>query len=329
MEIAPGIHQLKVPIPDNPLGNLNCYLVKGKDGWLMIDTGWYTPDAYEALKSGLKALGLTTTDIASMIITHVHPDHFGLAGRIKHSSPKTRLIMHRWEADLIESRYIKFAELREKWDPLLMRHGVPLDEIESLKSASMPTLQYVITTMSDDTVYGGEIISTGMYDLEVIWTPGHSPGHICLYEPKNQMLFSGDHVLPTISPNVSYNAQSGDNPLGDYIGALHKVQNLPITKVLPAHEHIFTDLRGRIDQIIEHHAARKQEMLRVIAREHHHAYYIASQVTWSLPGLIWNQFPPMHRRMAVSETVAHLESMRWEGTAIRITTDGVITYRAA
>lgn len=329
MEIAPGIHQLKVPIPDNPLGYLNCYLVKGNDGWLMIDTGWHTPDAYAELKAGLKSLGLATTDISTIVITHVHPDHFGLAGRIKASSPKTQLFMHRFDADLIESRYIKLAELRKEIAALLRRHGTPEPDVALLQSASMPTLQYVIVTLPEKTLYGGEIISTGIYDLEVIWTPGHSPGHICLYEPKNQLLFSGDHVLPEITPNVSYTPQSGDNPLGDFIGALRKIQNIPVAKVLPAHERIFTDLRGRIGQIIEHHAARKQEILRVITREPHHAYHVSSQLSWSLPGLIWNQFTPLHRRMAVTETVAHLESMRWEGTATKITTDGVITYRAA
>lgn len=327
MEVVPGIHQIKVPIPDNPLGFLNCYLVKGKDGWLMIDTGWFTPDAYEALKSGLKEMGLATTDIATMVVTHVHPDHFGLAGRIKASSPKTQLIMHRYDADLIRSRYIKFAGLQPKNAAILLRHGVPAAEIDAFKTASMPTLQYVITTFPDDTVYGGEILSTGLFDLEVIWTQGHSPGHICLYEPKNRILFSGDHVLPEISPNVSYTSQSGDNPLGDYICALRKVQNLPVTKVLPAHEHIFTDLRGRVEQILQHHEGRKQEILDRVAIEPRNAYFLASRLTWNIPNMKWEQFSSMLKRSAVMETLAHLEALRWEGRVDRITEDGQVNYR--
>ncbi len=125
MEIAPGIYQVKVPIPDNPLGYLHAYLLEGKKGWLIIDTGWNTPDALAALETGLKELGLTLEDIATMIVTHVHPDHFGLAGRIKHTSPKTELLTHRWEADLIESRYIKFSELQDEMAAMLQRQGVP------------------------------------------------------------------------------------------------------------------------------------------------------------------------------------------------------------
>ncbi len=327
MEIAAGIHLIKVPIPDNPLGHLNCYLVQGKEGWLMVDTGWYTPDAYDALKSGLKALGLGTTDIATIVVTHVHPDHFGLAGRIKASSPRTLLAMHRYEADLIESRYIKFNALSQRMDPIFERHGADRAENEQMKTASMPALQYVITTFPDQTLYGGEILSTGMYDLEVIWTPGHSPGHICLYEPRNQLLFAGDHILPTISPNVSYNAQSGDNPLGDYLGALRKVQNLPVTKVLPGHENIFTDLHGRVEQIVEHHKKREEEILRVISKGPKNASEISSQLTWNIPNLRWDQFPIMHRRIAMTETIAHLEAMRWEGKVTKIADVRSITYR--
>ncbi|MDO8472873.1 MAG: MBL fold metallo-hydrolase [Dehalococcoidia bacterium] len=328
MEIAPGIHQLKVPIPDNPLGHLNCYLVKGTAGWLMVDTGWYTPDAYEGLKQGLKDMGLTLNDIATMVVTHIHADHFGLAGRIKASSPKTKLVMQRWEADLIETRYIKFAQLRDKMSALFLRHGVPEIQLEPMKSASMPMLQYVITTFPDQTVHGGEILSTGVYDLEVIWTPGHSPGHICLYEPQNRLLFSGDHVLPKVSPNISYTAESGDNPLGDYIGALRKVQKLPVTKVLPAHEHIFTDLYGRVEDIIAHHDKRKREILAVVAKEPRNAYYVSSRINWDVPKLKFDQFPDHMKRSAVTETVAHLEALRWEGRLTRFTDNGVVTYMA-
>ena len=329
MEIAPGIHQVKVPIPNNPLGHLNCYLVEGKNGWLMIDTGWNAADAFNSLQAGLKDVGLTLTDISTIVVTHVHADHFGLAGRIKHISPRAELLTHRWESDLIESRYIKFAELRDKMAAMLECHGVPSSAVSALGSASMPTLEFVTLAFPDCVLYGGEVISTGVYDLEVIWTPGHSPGHICLYKPRNRLLFSGDHILPGITPNVSYHVQSGDNPLGDYIGALRKLQNLPATKVLPAHEHIFTDLRRRIDQIAEHHELRKAEILKALYNDTHNAWEIASRLTWNVPGQAWEQFPPLLKRSAVTETIAHLECMRWEGKVQKITKGKTIWYALA
>ncbi len=328
MQIVPGIYQLKVPIPDNPLGYLNAYLLEGRNGWLLVDTGWNTPTAFACLETGLKELGLTLEDIATIIVTHVHPDHFGLAGRIKHASPKTELLTHRWEADLIESRYIKFSELQDEMATMLQRQGVPPVELSTLPYASMPALRFVTVANPDRVLYGGEIISTGVYDLEVIWTPGHSPGHICLYEPNNKILFSGDHILPTISPNVGYHVQSGDNPLGDYICALHKVENLPVTKVLPAHEHIFTDLPGRIRELINHHEARKAEIQEAITREALNVYDVSAHITWNIPGLTWEQLPPLQKRFAVTETMAHLQSMRWEGKVRKIVEENSVLYAA-
>lgn len=324
MEIEPGIHQIKVPIPDNPLGNLNCYLVEGKEGWVMIDTGWYTPETLDSLKRGLKDLGLSFSDIATIVITHTHPDHFGLAGRIKQLSPDTKLIMHRLEADLIESRYIKFSDLIQQVGFFLQCHGVSSHIIPDLDRSSMPALEYVRITYPDKTLYGGEIIDTGKYKLEVIWTPGHSIGHICLYEPRNELLFSGDHILPHITSAISLHVQSGDDPLGDYLNALNKIENMPVKKILPAHEDIFTDFQGRINEIEKHHQDRGNEIQLTISNKQLSACEISSQIAWNISN--WDDLSPLHKRLAVMETVAHLEYLRWKGKVQRIIENDVIKY---
>ena len=328
MEIVKGINLLRVPIPDNPLGFLNCYLVAGTDGWLMVDTGWSTAEALASLRAGLKDLGLEVTDIETIVLTHVHPDHFGLAGRLKQLSPHTRILTHHWEMALIESRYIKFAELQKKMGVLLREHGVPDSVAGSMETASMPAMEYVTITMPDAALYGGEIIKTGLFELEVIWTPGHSPGHICLYEPDNQLLFAGDHILPTITPNVSYHVQSGDNPLGDYLCAIQKLERLRVAKVLPGHEDVFEDLQGRLAAIVRHHRNRKEEMRALIKETALTAYEIASRVSWISPGTRWEHIQAHMQRAAVAETVAHLELMRREGTVERREEAGIFRYRA-
>ncbi len=325
MKIAQGIYQLKVPIPDNPLGHLNCYLVQGKQGWLMVDTGWFTADALNSLQTQIKELGLALTDVSTIIITHVHPDHFGLAGRIKQISPKTQILTHQWESALIESRYIKFSDLIEKMSAHLAQHGVPSLSLSALESASIPSLEFVNVTFPERVLYGGEIISTGIYDLEIIWTPGHSPGHICLYEPQNQLLFSGDHILPGITPNISYHVQSGDNPLGDYIYALSKLQHLAVSRVLPAHEEAFDNLQGRIKEIIIHHEKRKAEILEVMAGKPRNAWEISSQISWDTPEP-WDKLPPLHQRSGVSEVIAHLEYLRKEGKVNKTIKADTISY---
>jgi len=294
----------------------------------MVDTGWYTQESLHAVQEGLHELGLQLTDIATIVVTHVHPDHFGLAGKIKELSPHTRLLAHKWEWALIESRYIKFADLQRQMGVLLRRHGVPEPMVPAMETASLPVMEFVTVTMPDEALYGGEIIHTGRYDLEVIWTPGHSAGHICLYEPTNGLLFSGDHILPRITPNVSYHVQSGDNPLGDFLYSLRKLENLPVTRVLPAHEHVFSDLPGRIQEILEHHERRKVEMLRLILAHPRTSYDISSQIAWDIPDLAWEEFPPQLQRIAITETIAHLESMRWEGKIERTEQGGLALYRA-
>jgi glyoxylase-like metal-dependent hydrolase (beta-lactamase superfamily II) len=325
MKIKSGIYQIKIPIPENPLEYINCYLIEGRDGWLMIDSGWYTEEAFNVFLKSLMDLGLAPKDISALIITHIHPDHFGLAGKIRQISPKTKLYMHQWEASMIESRYVKVSWLKDKMTLMLQSHGVPPVDSTELESAYLPNLDSILVTHPDLFLYGGEIISNGECDLEVIWTPGHSPGHICLYDPNNGYLFSGDHILPTITPNISFNIQSGDNPLGNYLHSLDKVRNLPIAKVLPGHESPFSGFQDRIKQIFDHHDQRKFEVQRVITNEPHNAWEISSQITWNTP-VSWEDLSPLHMRSAVTETIAHLELLRCEGKVRRLIKDNNISY---
>jgi glyoxylase-like metal-dependent hydrolase (beta-lactamase superfamily II) len=291
----------------------------------MIDTGWYTEEAFDVLLEKLTDLKISPKDISTIIITHIHADHFGLAGKIKQINPQTILLMHQWEASIIEPRYIKSSDLKKRMILMLKSHGVPPVDSAILESAYLPSLSSFKVACPDRLLYGGEVISTGLFDLEIIWTPGHSPGHICLYEPVNRLLFSGDHVLSSITPNISYTVHSGDNPLGTYLYALNKIRNYPTSNVLPGHGSLIADLPNRIDQIFEHHLKRKTEILNAIEKEAHNAWEISSQVTWDIP-LEWEDFPPMYMHSAVSETIAHLELLRCEGKVDRIYKRSSISY---
>jgi glyoxylase-like metal-dependent hydrolase (beta-lactamase superfamily II) len=325
MKIAAGIYQIQIPIPDNPLEYTNCYLLEGTEGWLLIDSGWYTTDSFNILIKNLNDLGLSLKDLSKLIITHIHPDHFGLAGRIRQLSPGTKLLTHIWESSMIETRYLNVGELNDKMTQMLHSHGVPLINSTELKSDYLPDVSSILVTFPDHILYGGEVIHTGIFDLEVIWTPGHSPGHICLYEPQNKFLFSGDHILPVITPNISFNVLSGDNPLGTYLYALNKLRNLQVKKVLPGHENPFTNLRKRIKQIYDHHEKRKVEVQNAIKEKPHNAWEISSQISWNTP-VDWEDLSPLHMRSAVTETIAHLELLRCEGKALRIYKDQTIYY---
>lgn len=328
MEIIPGVYQLKVPIPDNPLGHLNCYLLSGERGWIMIDTGWDTEEAFNSLQEQLRRVDIDFRDIAYILVTHVHPDHFGLAGRIKKLTP-AKLAYHHWEKALVESRYIHFAELQKSMGELLHSHGVPDITLPKLQTASQAALGFVTIAWPDQVLYGGERFSNGSFELQALWTPGHSPGHLCFYEPAKKLLFAGDHVLPITTPNVSYHLQSGSNPLGDFIHSLKQLERLPVQLVLPAHEHIFEGLGQRIREIVHHHEARKAAILEIISKEAQNAWAVSARIPWNTLGQTWDQMPPLLCRMAVTETLSHLELLWIEGEAERITQNGMVLYRQA
>jgi glyoxylase-like metal-dependent hydrolase (beta-lactamase superfamily II) len=134
-----------------------------------------------------------------------------------------------------------------------------------------------------------------------------------LYEARNQILFAGDHVLPTITPNISYHILSGDNPLGDYIYALGKLGNLSVAQVHPGHEFSFKDLQGRVQMILDHHNQRQKEIVEIMDGGIYNCYQIASKLHWNIRDLTWELFPPLQKRFAITETIAHVEHLRWNG----------------
>lgn len=324
MEVISGLHQLRIPLPNNPLGHLNSYLLRGNEGCLLIDTGIDDDQSFRSLEEQLRNLGLAFSDLAMTLITHVHPDHYGLVGRISRSSPSS-FAYHGLEKPLVESRYIRFAKLQEGLVLFLRSHGAPNSLAAPAQEGSM-SQALGGAVWPDKVLLGGEVLLFGDFQLEVIWTPGHSPGHVCLYEHKNKLLFSGDHILPTITPNISFHPQSGSNPLGDYLSSLNKVVSLPVSLVLPAHERIFEDMQQRIRNIEIHHNARKKSILAILGEIPKTAYEIATTLPWSIPGQAFRLLDATNQRGAVMETIAHLELLRMEAQVERASLNGVEFY---
>jgi len=302
-EVRPGLWSIPVPIPDNPLRYVLVYALELRGGGVaLVDAGWNTDEAWTALNDGLAAAGGSITDVRAVMVTHIHPDHYGLAGRVREASGGW-IGLHRADAVMLESRYGDTDQLVAAMFRLLAASGVPEEKLPDLALASMVLKSMVTMAVPDVFFEDGENIDLAGWPLRTIWTPGHSPGHVCFYSEDRKLLISGDHVLPRITPNISVHTQQPSNPLGDYLESLLKLQNLGAEEVLPAHEYRFSDLQSRIEEIIAHHADRLEEIEQVIVDNPGvTAWEITLKLHWSRP---WDEIQPFMQRSANGETLAH------------------------
>ncbi|HXK33251.1 MAG TPA: MBL fold metallo-hydrolase [Dehalococcoidia bacterium] len=326
LQIMDGLYQLRVPIPNNPLGWVLPYLIEGRDGWTLVDSGWNVPEAFDALEQQLNDAGVGFKNLKTLLVTHIHPDHYGLAGQVKERSGAT-VIIHQRERDLIRSRYMNPSQLLATMGDWLTMHGVPKDAMQDLKTSAMPVRAYVDPVLPDEVVWGGERLEIGRFTFEVWWTPGHSPGHICFLERDKKFILTGDHVLPTITPNISLHPQQQGNPLGDYIASLRRLEEIDVADVLPAHEYAFKDLKARLREIEEHHTQRLDEMIQVIGRSPRTAYEVASKVKWVTGD--FSSFSSWMQRAALGETIAHLDYLVLEEQLAKYMEDGIQYYKRA
>jgi glyoxylase-like metal-dependent hydrolase (beta-lactamase superfamily II) len=300
---------------------VNSYVIEADDGFVLVDCGWDLPDALEALRKGLDELNIKLEDLRTLIVTHNHPDHYGLAGRLVKLA-SCGLIMHHLDSIHIQTRYVDIKSLQSEMEGWLRTHGAPADSLMDMVKGSEMILERVNIAAPDIEVNGGEKIAAGKLEWEVIWTPGHSIGHICLYEPRLKAFLSGDHILNPISPSIGLHAQSMGNPLSDYLSSLDGIREMDVETVLPAHGDEFQGFRERIDELMSHHEERLEEIVGIAAQHGAlSAYDVASHMRWRMDNS-WDEWAPFQRRMATMEALAHLELLVSRGKLRRQIADG-------
>ena len=328
-EIIAGIYQIRVPNPSGSRIELNSYLIKGADGWMMVDTGWATESAFQSLEAGLTDLGITFQDINYILVTHLHPDHFGLAGKVRQMSG-AKLAVHESEMTLARSATGKGTNFIKQMDLWLRQNGMPADRSAEMQRGLPRTRRIPNSAIPDVVLEDGDRISNGIFNFEVIWTPGHSAGHICLHETNNNILISGDHILPKITPNIGLSPWSGENPLGNYLSSLEKLEALDVDMILPAHEWAFSDSRGRIQELRQHHEERKLNVLKALGTKAETGYHVALGIPWIINNkeTAYENLSPMDKRMATWETLAHLDLLQREGKVEIFSKEDVTYHRA-
>jgi glyoxylase-like metal-dependent hydrolase (beta-lactamase superfamily II) len=310
-QVRPGLWSIPVPIPDNPLRYVLVYALELDGGGVaLVDAGWNTDDAWTTLTSGLASAGGSISDVEAVLVTHIHPDHYGLAGRIREASGAW-IGLHPEDAVMLESRYGNTDDLLAAMFHFLTESGVPDGKLPDLALASM-AIKSMVTMAPPDVLFEDQKqIELPGWELRTIWTPGHSPGHVCFYSDDRRLLLSGDHILPRITPNISVHTQQPSNPLGDYLDSLAKVRDLETDEVLPGHEYRFADLAGRIDEIAAHHAERLEEIAEVItSHPGSSAWDITLRLHWSRP---WDEIQSFMQRQANGETLAHCVLLELHG----------------
>lgn len=310
-EIHPHIYRIEVPLPGSPLKATNSYVIKDGGRPLVIDTGWNTGDCMAALTAGLEECGvdLQQTDF---LITHLHADHSGLVAAL--ATDESKVYLSHGDAAVIGSAAVPGFWERET--DFARRHGFTEAELERVM-VSHPGRRYSAKTQLDfSTLKDGDTVGVGDYLFEVIETPGHTEGHICLYERNAKILISGDHVLDDITPNISLWSDRR-NPLREYLASLDKVYDLDVDIVLPGHRSIIRDLRARIDELRRHHHARLDEVLSILEGGRQNVFRVASQMTWDIQCESWESFPVAQKWFAFGEAAAHLKYLEEEGRVAR------------
>lgn len=313
-QVRPGLWSIPVPIPANPLRYVLVYALELDSGVAIVDAGWNTDDAWRALCDGLAQAGGSVADVRAVLVTHIHPDHYGLAGRVRDESGAW-IGLHPADAQMLNGRYLEPDDLLARMRVLLEESGVPPRKLPDLNMASMVIRDQVRMADPDVLFEDGRVVDVPGWDLQTIWTPGHSPGHVCFYSEARRLLLSGDHVLPRITPNIGVHSQQFPDPLGQYTESLEKLRPLDTEEVLPAHEYRFADLPGRLDDILAHHRARLDEIEALLrAQPRATAWDLSVALTWSRP---WDQIQDFMQRAAVGETLAHLVVLEKEGRVVR------------
>ena len=317
-EILPNLFRLKIPLPDSPLKYLNSYVIKGADRNLIIDTGLNRKECLEAMQAGLSTLGIDLK-ASDIFITHLHADHFGLVAKL--ATDTSQVYFSRPEKELIESW--------EGFGPMIVyagQNGFPEDELQAALDKH-PGAKFGSEWIPEmKLLEDGDEIRIGDYKFRCVVTPGHTLGHICLYEPDKKILVAGDHILIDITPNIQCWSDT-QNPLKHYLASLEKVYSLKVDLTLPGHRRLIENHQTRIEELKRHHADRLTEVLSILMAGALNAFQVASQMTWDIDSESWDQFPVAQKWFATGEAISHLRYLEEEGQLVR-NADGKITLYA-
>lgn len=305
-----GIEMVTIPLPFR-LNHVNCFIAEGHRGDIIIDTGLHDKAAISTWDRVLE-----NRNVTDIIITHVHPDHSGYAGALQQGTGAT-VAMTEIDAKAYDQIWVDSAI------PLLKKEyeaaAVPEDISAGIIDITKNFVPYVSPRPHVERyLQEGDMIQIGNAQYEVIATPGHSEGLVVFYNAADHVLLSTDHILPRITPNISYGFYGEKNPLQSFENSLKKIEKLHAEFVIPSHGKPFYDANKRIKEIWDHHLERFEMTLDAIK---------AGATVFEVCATLFPfELHTYDYQFAIGEAMAHLEYLRARGECTRTMHHGQWIY---
>jgi glyoxylase-like metal-dependent hydrolase (beta-lactamase superfamily II) len=327
--VAPGVYRIPLPLPNDALRAVNIYAITDGTELVLIDSGWALDAAREQLATALKGLGAGLGDVSQFLVTHVHRDHYTQA-----------VALRREFGGKIALGAFEEPSLKVAADPELSPLAAQIDQLRRCGADEVVTALAVMfkdhdrATDSDLWENPDEWLTPGRRtvmpgrDLDIVHTPGHTAGHVVFVDGEAELLFSGDHVLPHITPSIGFQPAPADLPLNDYIDSLNLVRAMPDMRMLPAHGKVSPSVHARVDELLEHHRQRLETMGAKVLEGKSTAYETASSLGWTRRLRKLSEMDAFNQMLAVAETGAHLDLLASQGKLAATEVDGVRHYTA-
>ena len=283
------------------------YMLRDGEGRLhIIDPGWDSEINWLTWADAFFSIGATIGHLSSITVTHLHRDHLGLVARLREASG-AEVAIHSIEQVALDDRRQDTARTSAQ----LERWGVPAGCRTALIAATASSRWLLPAWSADVLLSDGDILPIPGRTLQVVWTPGHTSGHICIRDSAESLLFTGDHLLPDTNSGLGLGGETTSNPLEDYLESLRCVSGFDRHLACPGHGRPFRNLSARCDAIADHHRRRSEEVATALhSSPDRTIWQIAENLTWSVE---WQKLPPRHVRSALAQTEMHRDYVRSPG----------------
>jgi glyoxylase-like metal-dependent hydrolase (beta-lactamase superfamily II) len=300
-QVSEGVWSVALPFP-NPLVHTFTHLTRVNGAVIAVDIGWESDECWEALELGMAAAGLTMGDLTGVLVTHVHPDHYGLVERVR-ANTSAWIAMHPLERAQLGQEAPDRQRHLEKMAHWLRVCGAPESEFEALRADADDLVKRMSLVQPDLDLADGQAVPGTDGSMLAVHTPGHTPGHLCFFDRERNVLYTGDHILPRVTPNVSKRPTSDPDPLADFVASIDKIRPYGDALVLPGHEWAFDGLDSRLDFLVTHHDDRLTEIEVAVNSGAGTVWEVARSVRWRRP---FESLQSRARRSALGESYSHL-----------------------